>query len=154
MAAAYFCRSTLIAGLVLASSLASAMPAAQKTPTNNVGSSQNQNNKVPWSTLKPAELQALAPLHATWDTLSGRQQQVYQRMTAHYASMSPEQQRRFQARLTQWAQLPQAKRAEIRRHYKAYRKLKPNQRASRPQTPSSAGLAAPGVSDSPAGAAQ
>lgn len=128
-------RPVLLAGglaLVLGSSLAQAQPDA---PGSSPASAQaeaasGQLGHADWSTLSPAQQQALAPLAEQWVTLDAGEKRRWLAIGERYARMQPAQQVRLQQRMREWSALTPEQRRIARDSYVRAHKLKPDQKSA------------------------
>lgn len=114
-----------------------------------------------WSTLTPAQREALKPLARDWSGIDSSRKRKWLEIAERYSGMAPQDQERLQARMAEWAKLSPLERGQARLNYQeakqapvqnrqasweAYQALPPEQRrelADRavPAAPAGAGAA-------------
>lgn len=103
---------------------------------------------APWTTLTPAQQEALAPLQKEWDAMPDKQQHYYLKLANRYPGLSAEKKKRLHDQLEYWSRLTPEQRERIRMEYRAYKrkqhdKGKAQSPASAPSAAASAPAAAP-----------
>jgi len=115
------CRGAGLAALALAFVLA---PGAQAQP-KPAASSPSAGAPVPanggqgpaWSTLKPAQREALKPLERDWAGIDSLRKRKWLEIAERYPSMPPQDQARLQARMSEWARLTPLERSQVRLNF-------------------------------------
>jgi len=77
----------------------------------------------PWSSLTPAQQEALAPLLQQWNSLPELQQQRLLKTAKRYPHLTPEQKQRYHSRLKAWSKLTPEQRKAAREKYEAFSKV-------------------------------
>jgi len=108
--------------LALSASLAVAVAAAQ-TAADAGGPS--------WSSLTPAQRNALAPLAQDWATIDAQRKQKWLDLAARFPTMPVQERTRVQERMTSWARLTPQERGQARLQYQEARQLGPEEREAR-----------------------
>lgn len=81
-----------------------------------------------WSSLSPAQQEALAPLEQQWATLPEVQQHRLLKTAKRYSHLKPVEKQRFRDRLTAWSKLTPEQRKAAREKYRAFKKVPPEKR--------------------------
>jgi hypothetical protein len=79
--------------------------------------------RVEWSSLTPAQQQALAPLREQWTGLAPRQQQRFLRIGARWQDAAAAQRAAIEGRIARWAAMTPTERAALRQRYQQFRGL-------------------------------
>lgn len=107
----------LVCGALLACCLAGLPHGAHAAP----GASQ-------WSSLTPAQQQALGPLAPGWNSMTPERQQKWLAFAGKYQNMSPDEQQRSQQKMDAWVKLTPEQHLAARENYLRSNKLPPEQR--------------------------
>lgn len=70
-----------------------------------------------WSSLTPAQREALAPLAGDWAGIDGPRKQKWLEIAARYPSLSKAEQARARERMAEWARLTPSQRGEVRLNF-------------------------------------
>jgi hypothetical protein len=81
-----------------------------------------------WSSLTPAQQQALTPLKEEWGALPENRRLKWREMADRFSSLTPTQQHRVQERMARWAQMSAQQREHARQNYQQLRKVPPKER--------------------------
>lgn len=81
-----------------------------------------------WSSLTPAQKQALAPLEHEWEALPENRRVKWRAMADRFSSMTPTEQQRVQERMARWARMSAMQRDHARQNYQQLRKVPPQER--------------------------
>jgi hypothetical protein len=81
-----------------------------------------------WSTLKPAQREALKPLERDWASIDALGKRKWIEIAARFPSMPAKDQARLQARMTEWARLTPLERGQVRLHYQEAKQVPPQER--------------------------
>lgn len=84
-----------------------------------------------WSSLTPAQRQALAPLERDWSGIDGGRKSKWLEIASRYPKLPADEQRRLQERMTEWARLTPAERGQARLSFQEAKQLSPQQRQAR-----------------------
>ncbi len=84
-----------------------------------------------WTSLSPAQQQALAPLQRDWPQIEPNRKQKWLEMAARFPSMHADGRKRVQERMAEWARLTPAERASARLQFQEARQLPPEERQAR-----------------------
>lgn len=76
-----------------------------------------------WSSLPPAQQEALAPLAQEWDSLPEAERRRWLRTSTRYPQLTMEQKQRFNRRLLAWSKLTPEQRKAAREKYRAFAKV-------------------------------
>lgn len=85
--------------------------------------------KPAWTSLNPAQQQALAPLAGEWDQLELLRKQKWLEIANHFSSMKPDEQQRMQQRMRDWVKLTPEQRRVVRENYARSTRIDPGQKS-------------------------
>lgn len=85
----------------------------------------------PWSSLTPAQRQALAPLERDWANIDAARRAKWIEIANRLPSMPADERRRMQDRMTEWARLTPDERGRARLSFQEAKQLSPQQRQAR-----------------------
>lgn len=88
-------------------------------------------SELPWSSLTPAQQQALAPLRPTWETTSTAGRLKWLQVAERFPRMPAEERRRVQERMAAWAAMSPADRARARAQFQEARRIGSDERQAR-----------------------
>lgn len=84
-----------------------------------------------WSSLSPAQQEALAPLQRDWPTIDANRKAKWIDVAARFPRMPAEERTRIQARMTEWARLTPAERGRARLQFQEARQFPAEDRQAR-----------------------
>jgi len=84
-----------------------------------------------WSSLTPAQQQALAPLKSDWASIDEPRRQKWLDVAARFPKMPPDERRRVQERMAAWSALTPTERARARLQFQETRQIAPEERQAR-----------------------
>lgn len=84
-----------------------------------------------WSSLSPAQQQALAPLERDWPQIDAPRKSKWLEVAARFPGMPAEERARIQQRMTEWARLSPAERGRARLVFQEAKQLSPEERQAR-----------------------
>lgn len=84
-----------------------------------------------WSSLSPAQQQALAPLQRDWSSIEPHRKQKWLEVSARFPTMPAEERARVKQRMADWARLTPAERALARMQFQEVRQLPAEERQAR-----------------------
>lgn len=123
---------TLSAVLVLACPLAYAQtPGSPKARPGVTAVAAADPSGPAWSSLTPAQRQALAPLEREWSTIDAQRKAKWLEIATRFPSMPADERRRMQERMTEWAHLTPAERGRARLSFQEAKQLSPQTRQQR-----------------------
>lgn len=85
----------------------------------------------PWSSLTPAQQEALAPLQPTWNSNDAARKKKWIEVADRFPRMPADERRRVQERMADWAALTPAQRAQARMQFQEARRISPEERQAR-----------------------
>lgn len=109
------CGALLAAGAVMHPAMA-ASPAAESKPA--------------WTSLSPAQQQALAPLQRDWPTIDADRKSKWLQVASRFPTMPPAERERVQQRMAEWSRLTPAERGAARIQFQQARQLPAQDRAA------------------------
>jgi hypothetical protein len=121
------------AGLVLALAVpgyGTAQPQAAKAPAAPAAPAVDVSGP-PWSSLSPAQQQALAPLRPTWDTTNAASRLKWLDVASRFPRMPADERQRVQERMAAWAALSPNDRARARVQFQETRRIGAEERQAR-----------------------
>lgn len=84
-----------------------------------------------WTSLSPAQQQALAPLQRDWKDIDASRRQKWLEVAARFPTMPAEERVRIQMRMAEWTRLSPTERASARLQFQETRSLSTEQRQQR-----------------------
>lgn len=84
-----------------------------------------------WSTLSPAQQQALLPLRRDWSSIEPNSKQKWLEVSARFPTMPADERARVQQRMAEWTRLTPAARARARMQFQEVRRLPAEERQAR-----------------------
>ena len=84
-----------------------------------------------WSTLTPAQQQALAPLRPTWDSTDSPRKQKWVEVADRMPHMPADERSRVRERMAAWAAMTPAERTRARVQFQETRRIGPDERQAR-----------------------
>lgn len=84
-----------------------------------------------WSSLSPAQQNALRPLQQEWNSIEGNRKTKWIEVADRLPSMSPDERTRVQARMSDWARMTPRERGQARLNYKEAQQLPATDRKAR-----------------------
>ena len=85
----------------------------------------------PWSSLSPAQRQALAPLERDWANIDASRRSKWLEIANRLPSMPADERQRMQDRMTEWARLTPDERGRARLSFQEAKQLSPQERQAR-----------------------
>ncbi len=105
---------------------AQSKPAASAPPSRPATSAGTEQGPA-WSTLKPAQREALKPLERDWVSIDSLRKRKWLEIAERYPSMAATDQARLQARMAEWAKLTPLERGQARVNYQEAKQQAPAQ---------------------------
>ncbi len=84
-----------------------------------------------WTSLTPAQKQALAPLEREWASIDAQRQSKWLVLAARFATMPTDERARLHARMAEWARLTPAERSRARLQFQDARQVSANERQAK-----------------------
>jgi hypothetical protein len=123
-------RNGLIALALLASSGAAWTVDPAPAASAAVKTDSRSTAKPGWTSLSPAQRQALAPLALEWDQLELFRKQKWLEIANRFPAMKPEEQQRMQERMRDWTRLTPEQRRVVRENYARSTRIDPGQKSA------------------------
>jgi len=100
-------------------------PPKPATPGSSVRplSPANPEQGPAWSTLKPAQRDALKPLEHDWPSIDIARKRKWIEIADRYPSMPAQDQARLQTRMAEWTRMTPQERSELRMNYQEARRI-------------------------------
>ncbi len=95
------------------------------------GSALTSPEGVAWSTLTPAQKNALRPLEHDWNSIDASRKAKWLEIAGRFPKMPPAEQARIQDRMNAWTRMSPHERGEARLNYKEAQQVSPQERAQR-----------------------
>lgn len=107
--------AALVAGLTaLAAWAQTPPPPLPTTPGASAPTRSTGEQGLAWTSLTPAQRQALKPLERDWPSIDGPRKNKWLEIAGRYPSMAAQDQERLQARMAEWARMTPQERTQTR----------------------------------------
>lgn len=120
--------------LLVAFGLCATVPVGAQTASSTAGASTHATGPSRaeegpiWSSLKPAQRDALKPLEREWSGIDNLRKQKWLEIADRYPSMSSQDKSRLHERMAEWAKLSPMQRGQVRMNYLEARQAPPQNR--------------------------